>query len=141
TKALGARVVIHHPNETPSPEDQGFNASHGTEISISLRQSIMYRLPTPFRDHCVDYEKRQGSSVRNQMDCVKICIQKENFAKCNCIDQTLNVMTNLTHCSLTNQKQMCCSDDVLETLWNCGPFCDCPPCESVSYNEILSRAI
>ncbi|GFS81297.1 uncharacterized protein NPIL_423741, partial [Nephila pilipes] len=27
TKALGARVVIHLPNETPNPEDQGFNAN------------------------------------------------------------------------------------------------------------------
>ncbi|GFU03672.1 acid-sensing ion channel 3 [Nephila pilipes] len=126
TEAIGARVVIHHPNETPSPEDQGFNASPGTEISVSLRQSIMYRLPTPFRDHCVDYERRQGSSASNQKDCVRTCIQTENFAKCNCIDQTLNVMTNLTHCSLTNQTQMCCLDDVLETLSNYGPFCCCP---------------
>ncbi|GFU35684.1 acid-sensing ion channel 3 [Nephila pilipes] len=126
TKALGARVVIHHPNETSSPGDQGFNANPCTEISVSLRQSIMYRLPTPFRDHCVDYKRRQGSSVSNQKDCVRTCIQKENFAKCNCIDQTLSVMTNSTHCSFTNHTQMCCLDDVLETLSNYGPFCDCP---------------
>ncbi|GFS47260.1 acid-sensing ion channel 3, partial [Nephila pilipes] len=126
TKTLGARVVIHHPNETPSPEDQGFNANPCTEISVSLRQSIMYRLPTPFRDHCVDYERRQGSSVSNQKDCVRNCIQKENFAKCGCIDQTLSVMNYLTPCDLTNTTQMCCLDDVLETLSNYGPFCDCP---------------
>ncbi|GFS44119.1 degenerin mec-4, partial [Nephila pilipes] len=86
----------------------------------------MYRLPTPFRDHCVDYERRQGSSVSNQKDCVRTCIQKENFAKCGCIDPSLNVMEYFTRCDLTNTTQMCCLDDVLETLSNYGPFCDCP---------------
>ncbi|GFT29720.1 uncharacterized protein NPIL_553591 [Nephila pilipes] len=61
TEAIGVKVVIHHPNKTPCPEDQGFNASPGTEISVSLPQSIMYRLPIPFSDHCVDYERCQGS--------------------------------------------------------------------------------
>ncbi|GFT51836.1 acid-sensing ion channel 1B [Nephila pilipes] len=142
TESFGARVVIHDPNETPSPEEQGFNVGPGYEISVSLRQSIMYRLPTPFRDHCVDYEKRQGSSVRSQKDCVWTCIQTENFDKCGCIDQTLSVMNNLKHCNLTNQTQMCCLNDVLEKMSNSGPICDCPqPCRSISYNEILSRAI
>ncbi|GFU07185.1 retrovirus-related Pol polyprotein from transposon opus [Nephila pilipes] len=142
TKALGARVVIHHTNETPSPEDQGFNAIPGNEISVSLRQSITYRLPTPFRDHCVDYERSQGSSVSHQQDCVRTCIQTENFAKCGCIDSTLNVMEYLKLCDLTNTTQMCCLDDVLETLSKNGPFCDSPqPCTSVSFNEILSRAV
>ncbi|GFT11403.1 acid-sensing ion channel 4 [Nephila pilipes] len=99
-------------------------------------------MPTPFRDHCVDYEKHQGSSVRSQKDCVRTCIQTENFAKCGCIDQTLSVMNNLKHCNLTNQTQMCCLNDVLEKMSNSGPTCDCPqPCRSISYNEILSRAI
>ncbi|GFT12035.1 acid-sensing ion channel 3 [Nephila pilipes] len=74
TKALGARVVIHHPNETPSPEDQGF-----IEISVSLRQSIMYRLPTPFRDHCVYCERRHGTSVNNQKDYVRSGIKNRKF--------------------------------------------------------------
>ncbi|GFU48167.1 acid-sensing ion channel 3 [Nephila pilipes] len=142
TESFGARVVIHDPNETPSPEEQGFNVGPGYEISVSLRQSVMYRLPTPFRDHCVDYEQRQESSLRSQKDCVRTCIQTENFAKCGCIDQTLSVMNNLKHCNLTNQTQMCCLNDVLEKMSNSGPTCDCPqPCRSTSYNEILSRAI
>ncbi|GFS54753.1 acid-sensing ion channel 4 [Nephila pilipes] len=142
TESFGARVVIHDPNETPGPEEQGFNVGPGYEISVSLRQSVMYRLPTPFRDHCVGYEKRQGSSVRSQKDCVRTCIQTENFAKCGCIDQTLSVMNNLKHCNLTNQTQMCCLNDVLEKMSNSGPTCDCPqPCRYTSYNEILSRAI
>ncbi|GFT38048.1 acid-sensing ion channel 4-B [Nephila pilipes] len=142
TESFGARVVIHDPNETPCPEEQGFNVGPGYEISVSLRQSVMYRLPTPFRDHCVDYEKRQGSSVRSQKDCVRTCIQTENFAKCGCIDQTLSVTNNLKHCNLTNETQMCCLNDVLAKMSNSGPTCDCPqPCRSISYNEILSRAI
>ncbi|GFT54865.1 acid-sensing ion channel 3 [Nephila pilipes] len=129
TESFGARVVIHDPNKTPSPEEQGFNVGPGNEISVSLRQRVMYRLPTPFRDHCVDYEKREGSSVRSQKDCVRTCIQTENFAKCGCIDQTLDVMNNLRHCTLTNQMQMCCLNDVLEKMSNSGPTCDCPePC-------------
>ncbi|GFQ74402.1 hypothetical protein TNCT_200441 [Trichonephila clavata] len=142
TEAIGARVVIHDPSVYPSPEHEGFNLSPGFEILVSLQQSVTYRLPAPFRDRCIDYETHQGSSVKNQKDCVKTCIQTENFAKCGCTDQTLNVMSNLKHCDLTNDTEMCCLDKVLKNLSNYGPFCDCPlPCKSVSYNEMSSAAV
>ncbi|GFX50820.1 degenerin mec-10 [Trichonephila clavipes] len=143
TETLDARVVIHDPEETPSPEEHGFNVDPSNEVSVSLRQSVMYRLPAPFREKCFDYKTHQGSSVKNQKDCVKTCIQIENFAKFGCTDthKTLNVISNLTQCSLTNQTQMCCLNDVLDEMSSFGPTCDCPlPCRSVSYNELLSKA-
>ncbi|GFU48165.1 amiloride-sensitive sodium channel subunit gamma [Nephila pilipes] len=142
SKTIGARVVIHDPNETPTPEEQGFDVGPGYETSISLRQSVVFRLPAPFRDRCVDYRIREESSVSNQKDCVRTCIQTENFAKCGCIDQTLDVMNGLQPCNLINDSEMCCLDDILKNMTKHGPTCDCPqPCISVSYNEVLSTAI
>ncbi|GFQ74397.1 hypothetical protein TNCT_200421 [Trichonephila clavata] len=138
----GARVIVHDPNETPAPEDHGFNVGPGYEVSVSLRQSVIIRLPTPFRDHCVDYPTHEGSSVTNQKDCVRTCMQTEIFSKCGCIDQTLNVMNDLNPCNLINNTQMCCLDDTLKKMAAYAPTCNCPqPCESISYNELLTTAV
>ncbi|GFX50816.1 acid-sensing ion channel 4-A [Trichonephila clavipes] len=142
SKTAGARVIIHDPHETPAPEDHGFNVSPGYEVSVSLRQSVIVRLPAPFRDRCVDYLTREGSSVTNQKDCVRTCIQTEIFLKCGCIDQTLNVRNDINPCNLINGTQMCCLDETLKEMAAYGPPCDCPqPCESISYNEVLSTAV
>ncbi|GFX50822.1 uncharacterized protein TNCV_2724051 [Trichonephila clavipes] len=64
TEAIGTRVLIHDPSLYPSPEHEWFNLSPGFEVSVSLRENVIYRLPTSFRDRCTDYETRQGSSVK-----------------------------------------------------------------------------
>ncbi|GIY07768.1 degenerin mec-4 [Caerostris extrusa] len=105
-------------------------------------KTTTYRLPAPFRDKCVDYKEREGFSISNKNECVRACIQVQNYEKCNCTDQTLAVLSDLTPCNMSNDAEMCCLNDVIDNLANSEPICDCPqPCRSVNYNEKLSMAI
>ncbi|GIY81644.1 amiloride-sensitive sodium channel subunit alpha [Caerostris darwini] len=139
---VGARVIIHDPDSTPSPEDEGFNISPGYETFVSLKKTTTYRLPAPFRDKCVDYRECKGFSISNKNECVRACIQVQNYEKCNCTDKTLVVMSDLTPCNMSNDAEMCCLNDVIDNLANIKPICDCPqPCRFVNFNEKLSMAI
>ncbi|KFM78077.1 Amiloride-sensitive sodium channel subunit alpha, partial [Stegodyphus mimosarum] len=50
TQSVGARVVIHSPDEDPNPEDDGINISPGFETHISMVKTSVQRLPAPYRD-------------------------------------------------------------------------------------------
>ncbi|GBM12293.1 hypothetical protein AVEN_182299-1 [Araneus ventricosus] len=88
TEAMGMRVVIHDPEATPSPEDEGFNVSPGFEKLVSLKKTVSHRLPAPFKDKCVNYQTNEASSASNKNECIRVCIQTENYAKYGCTDQT-----------------------------------------------------
>ncbi|KFM78078.1 Amiloride-sensitive sodium channel subunit alpha, partial [Stegodyphus mimosarum] len=57
TQSVGARVVIHNPDEDPNPEDDGINISPGFETHISMIKTTVQRLPAPYRDKCINYKK------------------------------------------------------------------------------------
>ncbi|GFY68500.1 acid-sensing ion channel 5 [Trichonephila inaurata madagascariensis] len=138
----GAKIIIHDPSEIPSPEEDGFIVGPGYEAIISLKQTILRRLPFPYKDHCVDYKAEGKKYIFNKNDCVRTCIQEHNFASCGCIDQTLAVMNDLQPCNLTKMEEVCCLDDVLNNMTKSGPICDCPlPCDSIYYNEKVSVAL
>ncbi|XP_055932779.1 degenerin mec-10-like [Argiope bruennichi] len=142
TESIGVRVVIHDPDATPSSEDEGFNVSPGYEISISLKQTVNHRLPAPFKDKCFNYKVGEKSSASNKNECIRACIQAQNYAQCGCIDQTLTVTNDLSPCNLLNNTEMCCLNEVLDNMANIGPICDCfLPCKSVQYNEVLLEKI
>lgn len=141
TSTVGARVVIHKPNEIPNPEEEGFNISPGFETSVSLRATVFKRKPFPYRDECINYGiKPMMAKKRN--DCIKTCIQERIFKKCGCIDQTFGVMNEKKHCDMVNASDVCCMDDVVDELEQKGPACKCPlPCHMTSYNKVPSRAV
>ncbi|GFY68874.1 acid-sensing ion channel 5 [Trichonephila inaurata madagascariensis] len=141
TEMIGAVVTVHTPEETPNPEEDGFIVSPGYEVSVSLKQTVIRRLPAPYRDRCMDY-KAQAKKFLSKNECIRSCIQDHNFAKCNCINPTLAVKSTLKTCSLRNVSEICCLDDVLNDLTQHGPVCDCPlPCKSVYFNKRLSHAV
>ncbi|GFS85668.1 amiloride-sensitive sodium channel subunit delta [Nephila pilipes] len=141
THTRGVRVVIHNPTEIPKPEEDGFNLSPGYETTISLRQQIIHRLPSPYKDHCIHYKAQENSTSNNKIECIRTCIQKYNFANCHCIDPTLTVVNNFKPCNLINETESCCLDDVLNVMVQNRTMCECPmPCTSIYYSEILSTA-
>ncbi|XP_035207596.1 amiloride-sensitive sodium channel subunit alpha-like [Stegodyphus dumicola] len=142
TSSVGSRVIIHDPKEDPTPEEDGINISPGFETALSLKQSAIKRLPYPYRDNCADYmspNNPYGSSVSN---CVRSCIQKQNFAECACVDPTLAYANEYKHCNMTDKTDSCCLDNVLDSLVSEGLPCECPlPCFSLNYDIRSSTAV
>ncbi|GBM15949.1 Acid-sensing ion channel 1C [Araneus ventricosus] len=137
THTVGARMIIHDPHAIPSAEEEGFFIGPGYETLVSLRQTVIRRLPAPYKDECLDYR----NFASNRDECIRKCIQNQNFKKCGCIDQTLAVMNNLTACDLMNVTESCCLDDALDEMSHNESACNCPlPCSAVYYNEELSRS-
>ncbi|GBN21124.1 Acid-sensing ion channel 4 [Araneus ventricosus] len=139
---FGAKLVVHHPEKAPSPEDDGLFVSPGFETSVSLKQTIDIRLPKPYRDHCMNYGLVANGFAKSKNECIRKCIQTKSYEKCGCIDQSLGVMNHLKQCDFRNALESCCLDEVLDSMSFHGTLCNCPlPCRSVYYNEKLSRAL
>ncbi|GFQ98977.1 acid-sensing ion channel 5 [Trichonephila clavata] len=137
----GAIITIHSPEEIPNPEEDGLIASPKYETLISLRQTVVNRLPDPYKDQCLDYKAKKKEFV-NRNECIRTCIQDHNFAKCGCTEPTLKIRKNLKVCNLKNMTEICCLDNALYDLTQHEPVCDCPlPCSSVYYKEKVSRAL
>ncbi|GIY83157.1 degenerin mec-10 [Caerostris extrusa] len=79
THTVGAKVIIHDPSEDPNPEEEGYILTPGYENLISVRQTIVQRLPAPYKDHCTDYETEETASIKNKNECIRACIQGHNF--------------------------------------------------------------
>ncbi|GFV60924.1 acid-sensing ion channel 3 [Trichonephila clavipes] len=77
----GGIITINSPEEIPNPEEDGFIASPKYETLISLRQTVVYRLPAPYKNQCLDYKAKKKGFV-NRNECIRKCVQVNNFAKC-----------------------------------------------------------
>ncbi|GIY66919.1 amiloride-sensitive sodium channel subunit alpha [Caerostris darwini] len=52
---IGMRIEIHNPKDIPDPERNGFNIFPGYENHITFSQTIIGRLPFPYKDKCISY--------------------------------------------------------------------------------------
>ncbi|GFY44668.1 acid-sensing ion channel 1 [Trichonephila inaurata madagascariensis] len=139
---IGFRIVIHDPSENPDPEERGFSISPGFETSASMRQTLIHRLPPPYKDQCAYYNVGERSNQTNQNDCQRLCFQKRTREICGCKDSNLDTEENLLKCDQKNSSQLHCLDDILEFIPIRTTLCDCPlPCISKSYNEVLSQGV
>ncbi|XP_042911558.2 acid-sensing ion channel 2-like [Parasteatoda tepidariorum] len=140
TPSVGLRVLIHDITEEPNPEEVGININPGFETSIALKQTVIERLPAPYRDRCINYITRVNQS--NEEECMKICLQEQSFQMCDCIDPTVMILRDLKHCNLRDETDVCCLDDVQDRIALGDSPCDCPlACTSTSYEEELSKAL
>ncbi|GIY80428.1 hypothetical protein CDAR_262711, partial [Caerostris darwini] len=70
THTVGAKVIIHDPSEDPNPEEEGYILTPGYENLISVRQTIVQRLPAPYKDQCTDYRAEETASIKNKNECI-----------------------------------------------------------------------
>ncbi|GIY05791.1 acid-sensing ion channel 3 [Caerostris darwini] len=142
THTLGAKVVIHDPKDSPDLEEEGYIIGPGSQISISLKQTVHQRLPAPYKDKCLDYSTQTNAYMTNRNNCIRSCIQIKNYDTCGCIDQTLETMNDLNRCNLTSKKEVCCLNGVLDSMSKHAYTCNCAlPCSSIYYNELLSKSL
>lgn len=138
---VGARVVIHDPREDPNPEEEGVNIGPGFETTLAIKQTCSSRLPAPYKDQCVVYGENEEVKGNNRNDCVRSCIQEENYARCSCINPTLPRIKDYNYCKMTNLTEVCCLDANLKAMAIKGLPCKCPlPCFSFAYDSKLSTA-
>ncbi|XP_055930200.1 FMRFamide-activated amiloride-sensitive sodium channel-like isoform X2 [Argiope bruennichi] len=142
TPSIGARVVIHKSESQPNPEDYGININPGSETSVAIRQTSIYRLPHPYRDKCRNYEEQDSISPKDQEDCIRKCMQSANLRRCGCVDPFLPSEQSFDLCDIQNQTSVCCLDEVMKSLSKDDPPCPCPlPCESTRYEMTISTAL
>lgn len=141
TSSVGARIIIHDPRDDPSPEE-GVNISPGFETTLAMKQRSVRRLPTPYKDHCVNYRKDKAVRGNNRNECVKFCMQEENYARCSCTDPALPPFKKYRHCDMTDTNETCCLISALSRMAINGLPCNCPlPCFSTTYDVRLSTAL
>ncbi|GFQ81439.1 hypothetical protein TNCT_540921 [Trichonephila clavata] len=142
SSTIGARIIIHDPKAGPSPEETGINIAAGYETSLALTQTVITRLPAPYRDHCSEYKNENIWPYHESLNkCVRNCIQDNSFEVCGCADPTLPSMTSQNLCNLTDKSEMCCLDDIFLLLLEGNRTCDCPlPCSTIRYGEKVSVA-
>ncbi|GIY16695.1 FMRFamide-activated amiloride-sensitive sodium channel [Caerostris darwini] len=62
---IGMRIVIHNPMDFVDPELNGINIFPGYETDISLSQTIIRRLPAPYKDKCISYADNFSITARH----------------------------------------------------------------------------
>ncbi|GIY16708.1 degenerin mec-10 [Caerostris darwini] len=136
---IGLRIVIHNPMDNADPEGNGINIFPGYETDISLSQTIIRRLPAPYKDKCVSYA--DNAFQQSQTQCMQHCIQEYNYKQCGCVEPSLPSKLNVKRCTVKNTTELCCLDAVINNLAIHGVDCNCPfPCLTTYYNERLTMA-
>ncbi|XP_023226921.1 amiloride-sensitive sodium channel subunit alpha-like [Centruroides sculpturatus] len=145
TKSVGARIVIHSPDEFPDTEGEGINILPGVETSIAINKQTTKRLPFPYKDRCKDYKKQtiRNVSILNEKDCIIHCLQDLNIQRCNCTDPTLIFKKKRQKCDLENNEEVCCLDKVFEEMSSLNfETCDCRvSCSITNYEMTTSMSL
>ncbi|GFS43701.1 FMRFamide-activated amiloride-sensitive sodium channel [Nephila pilipes] len=141
SRTVGFRIVIHDPSEEPNPKGNGISVSPGYETNIRLRQTLIKRLPAPYKDQCVFYSNTPQFE-KSQALCTQACVQEYNYAKCGCMEPQFLTVPDRRLCNVTNSTDVCCLDSVLNHLVVHGTNCECPlPCVSMFFNELVTKSI
>ncbi|GBN15835.1 hypothetical protein AVEN_209139-1 [Araneus ventricosus] len=113
---IGFKIIIHDPLEHPNPEKNGINVVPGYETHVSLKTTLIKRLPAPYKDECVNYGSKERPFEGSQTICMKICILKYNYEKCICVELQFRGMMFWKLCAMTNYTEVCCLDKVMNDL-------------------------
>ncbi|XP_043221876.1 degenerin unc-8-like isoform X1 [Amphibalanus amphitrite] len=163
TASLGARIVVHNPDQVPAVEQSGLNLYPQTTTSVAIDQWSVQRLPLPFEAGCafgwkeVDYEpysRINDSSVHEMYSvtrCKSMCLQDALIKTCGCFHPLQAAPEGFRRrgdaappvsppCLLTTE-----SDDLLcvrELFERQNTTCHCPsPCYETGYNAQQSMTM
>ena len=161
----GFRILVHNQSDIAVfPEEDGVDVQTGVITNIAISKTMVKRLGAPyfecmgdFTDSAYDYLVKKSSTMQNMKNvlnyksydqnvCVKLCLQKYTFDKCECTDYTLpKYFQNQNNigcysesqysCIIRNQARFFNSDDI-KTCMD-----DCPDeCEFSQYSTSLSTS-
>ncbi|XP_070542010.1 amiloride-sensitive sodium channel subunit alpha-like isoform X2 [Ptychodera flava] len=146
--SAGIRVTINPQDETPFPEDTGFNVEPGKMTSVGIVMGAMERLSEPFTD-CVlantsEHKTVFGGSYSVEA-CMKDCLLTYIAEKCNCTDGRYpkpDGLDKIRHCQYENSENRRCKSQA-DKLYQANKLtCDCPPkCSTVTYTKETSSSL
>ncbi|XP_070542005.1 acid-sensing ion channel 2-like [Ptychodera flava] len=131
--SAGIRVTIHSQDDTPFPEDSGFNVEPGKLTSVGITMGKTERLPDPFTD-CVPantskYQTAFRSSYSVQA-CMKSCLLTYIADTCNCTDPRYprpDGYDDFRHCQYQIFEHRMCKSTA-DLMYQADRLtCDCPP--------------
>ncbi|GAB6029600.1 hypothetical protein CHUAL_014160 [Chamberlinius hualienensis] len=129
--------------------------SPGDFTTISMTQSVITRLPSPYQSKCVDgedvavknttiYYRPYKQYIYSHDACVMTCEQRLRMENCGCIDQTipvsdylLQMYKDLPMCLLLAAGNHCYTELVNTTQCNCPVPCK----ETRIHTEIITESI
>ncbi|XP_070574535.1 uncharacterized protein [Ptychodera flava] len=138
----GVRALIHSPDITPFPEDDGITVKPGVKTSIAIRQISIERKTYPYgncsnvEDFVTIYDDFYNySSLACQKTCLHEFIQKE----CHCVD---TMLMNKTRCKLLDKEQELCKQ-LMAYFYQSGVLpCECKvPCREMIFQSTISQSL
>ncbi|XP_070542004.1 amiloride-sensitive sodium channel subunit beta-like isoform X2 [Ptychodera flava] len=144
----GVRVTIHSQDDTPFPEDSGFDIQPGRATSVGILMGRTQRLPKPYTncisDNIPTYDTAFGD-IYSVKACMKSCLAEELTKACNCTDSRYPPPSgygDVGHCSSDNIEHRMCRRRVDLSYQTNKIQCDCPPkCEYVSYAKEAASTV
>ncbi|CAH1241014.1 EDIL3 [Branchiostoma lanceolatum] len=137
----GAKVTIHSVGSTPFPEGNAINAKPGESSFVGLKRSSIRRQPHPYGD-CTSYQEKDvlyGGRYTYET-CQHSCLQAALLEQCGCSDELITI--NSTLCSVLNNTQECCRQEVRTRHEDGNLTCDChQSCNENSYSLWLSSSL
>ncbi|XP_035679932.1 uncharacterized protein LOC118418200 [Branchiostoma floridae] len=140
-QAPGAKITIHSVGSTPFPEGNAINTKPGESTFVGLKRSSVRRQPFPYGD-CTSYQERDVlyDGMYTYETCQHSCLQAALLEKCGCSDELIAI--NSTLCSVLNNTQECCRQEVRKRHEDGDLLCDChQSCTEDSYTLWLSSSL
>ncbi|XP_070574558.1 uncharacterized protein [Ptychodera flava] len=137
----GVRVLIHAPDITPFPEDNGFTVTPGTQTSIGIRRDTVKGSGLPYTN-CTDQRDIDSvfgeQYVYSDLACHKNQIERYIARECGCVD---TIYMNGSRCQITNDLQELCRQ-LMEFFYQQGLLSsECrEPCSEVQFTKTMSQA-
>ncbi|KAF8793544.1 Transposon Ty3-I Gag-Pol polyprotein like [Argiope bruennichi] len=100
-------------------KENGINVVPGYEIHITLKMTLMRRLPAPYKDDCVNYGGKERLFEGSQTACMKVCIQEYSYDKCGCVELMFRGRSFWRLCDMTHSKEVCYLDKEKSTELPC----------------------
>ncbi|XP_035679934.1 uncharacterized protein LOC118418202 [Branchiostoma floridae] len=137
----GAKITIHDVGSTPFPEGNAINTKPGESTFVGLKRSSVRRQSFPYGD-CTSYQERDVlyDGMYTYETCQHSCLQAALLEKCGCSDELIAM--NSTLCSVLNNTQECCRQEVRKRHEDGDLPCDChQSCTEDSYTLWLSSSM
>ena len=139
TGAIGFLISIHDSSTSSDMDNNIVLASVGKETQISIKKSIVHRLPKPFSEmDCIDTSRQERQNYSQEAclrDCIHVKVYKE---KCSCTLTGITVrkcsMYDLYNCVFAAMSEIDTGSSEVE---RCGCF---PKCDESTYVTKVSTA-